>query len=44
MNNKIFLQIEIFPELFEKTNSFLEDNNFKLQKNIGWDYFYKNFQ
>jgi len=43
MNNKIFLQIEIFPELFEKTNSFLEDNNFKLQKNIGWDYFYKNF-
>ena len=43
MNNKIFLQIEIFPELFEKTNSFLEEKNFKLQKNIGWDYYYKNF-
>ena len=42
-NNKIILQIEIFPELFEKINSFLIEKNFKLIKNIGWDYYYKNF-
>ena len=42
-NNKIFLQIEIFPELFKKINLFLEEKNFKLIKNIGWDYYYKNF-
>ena len=42
-NNKIFLQVEIFPEYFKKINSFIIKNKFKLIKNIGWDYYYKNF-
>ena len=42
-NNKIFLQIEIFPELFDEINNFLLNRNFKLINNIGWDYYYKNY-
>ena len=42
-NNKIFLQIEIFPELFNDINNFLTSRNFKLINNIGWDYYYKNY-
>jgi len=42
-NNKIFLQIEIFPELFNDINDFLTSRNFKLINNIGWDYYFKNY-
>jgi FkbM family methyltransferase len=42
-NNKIFLQIEIFPELFNDINNFLISRNFKLINNIGWDYYFKNY-
>ena len=42
-NNKIFLQIEIFPELFNDINDFLISRNFKLINNIGWDYYFKNY-
>ena len=42
-NNKIFLQIEIFPELFDEINNFLLNRNFKLINNIGWDYYFKNY-
>jgi len=42
-NNKIFLQIEIFPKLFDNINNFLLNKNFKLIKNIDWDYYYKNY-
>ena len=42
-NNKIFLQIEIFPELFNNINDFLISRNFKLINNIGWDYYFKNY-
>ena len=42
-NNKIFLQIEIFPELFNDINNFLTSRNFKLINNIGWDYYFKNY-
>ena len=42
-NNKIFLQIEIFPELFDEINNFLINRNFKLINNIGWDYYFKNY-
>ena len=42
-NNKIFLQIEIFPKLFDNINNFLVNKNFKLIKNIDWDYYYKNY-
>ena len=43
INNKIFLQIEIFPELFNEINNFLLKRNFKLINNIGWDYYFKNY-
>ena len=42
-NNKVFLQIEIFPELFDEINNFLLNRNFKLINNIGWDYYFKNY-
>ena len=46
-NNNIFMQIEIFDSLFEKTNSFLTKNNFKIIHKIysdgKMDYYYKNF-
>jgi len=42
-NNKIFLQIEIFPELFNDINNFLISRNFKLVNNIGWDYYFINY-
>ncbi len=42
-NNKILLQIEIFPELFDDINNFLLNRNFKLINNIGWDYYFKNY-
>ena len=49
-NNRIFLQIEIFDQEFDKTSSFLEEHNFKFikkgifthQDNVK-DYFYINF-
>ena len=46
--NKIFLQIEIFDENFNKVNNFLKKNNFKINNKIiskaGYaDYYYKNF-
>ena len=46
-NNNVFMQIEIFDNLFEKTNYFLRKNNFKMIHKIysdgKMDYYYKNF-
>ena len=46
-NNNIFMQVEIFDHLFEKTNNFLNKNNFKIIHKIfsdgKTDYYYKNF-
>jgi FkbM family methyltransferase len=46
-NNNIFMQVEIFDHLFDKTNNFLNENNFKIIHKIfsdgKTDYYYKNF-
>ena len=42
VNNKIFLQIEIWPENLIRVNLFLKKMNFILFKTIHSDYFFKN--
>tara|TARA_Y100000294_G_C8489873_1_gene310339 strand:- start:28 stop:840 length:813 start_codon:yes stop_codon:yes gene_type:complete len=41
--NKVFLQVEIYPEYKEKIISFLTKNNYKLIHSIEWDYYFKNY-
>jgi len=43
LNNKIFLQIEIFDQLKKEMNKFLLKYNFKFLNKIGKDYYYKNY-
>ena len=43
LNNKIFLQIEIFDQLEKEVNKFLIKYNFKFLNKNGRDYFYKNY-
>ena len=43
LNNKIFLQIEIFDQLEIEMNKFLYKYNFKFLNKNGKDYFYKNY-
>ena len=43
LNNKIFLQIEIFDQHKKEMNKFLLKYNFKFLNKIGKDYYYKNY-
>ncbi len=43
LNNKCYLQIEIFPHLQDKILSFLNNNQFKLLHRINNDFYLKNF-
>ena len=43
LNNKCYLQIEIFPHLQDEILSFLNTNNFKLLHRINNDFYLKNF-
>ena len=42
-NNKIFIQVEIFPHLKDKILHYLYERNFKLLNSINNDYYLKNF-
>ena len=41
-NNKIFLQLEIFPNNFIKTNKYLNNFDFKMLNQINNDYYFIN--